>query len=143
MSFNYIIPIIIVIISNLIYHITAKNIPQGANSFLSLIITYLCATIIATAMYFITSKPSNVLEDFDKINWTSYVLGLAVTGVETGIIYMYKAGWNISRGSLVASISLAVLLIIIGAVFFKEHIGVSQVAGIVCCIIGLILINIR
>lgn len=143
MSFNYIMPIIIIIISNIVYHITTKNIPKEANTFLSLAITYLVGTIIAIGMYCLTSKPNRILIDINKLNWTSYILGLAIVGVEIGYLYMYRVGWNISKGSLVANTSLAILLIVIGVLFFKEHIGLYQVVGIVCCIAGLIFINIK
>jgi drug/metabolite transporter (DMT)-like permease len=141
MTLSYVIPIIIVIISNVVYHITTKNIPKGANSFLSLAITYLCGVIITAVMYFITSKSSSVFEDMHKLNWSSYILGLAIVGLEIGYIYMYRAGWDISKGSLFANISLAILLIIIGVLFYKEHISLYQIAGIICCIAGLILVN--
>ncbi|WP_160687605.1 EamA family transporter [Clostridium sp. C2-6-12] len=143
MSFNYIIPIIIIIISNIAYHLTAKNIPKEANSFLSLAITYLVGMVMAIAMYCITSKPSKILTDVNKLNWTSYILGLAILGVEIGYLYMYRVGWNISRGSLVANVSLAILLIIIGVLFYKDHIGLYQIVGIVCCMVGLIFVNLK
>lgn len=143
MSFNYIIPIIIIIISNIVYHVTTKNIPNEANSFLSLAITYLVGMVMAIAMYCLTSKPSRILTDVNKLNWTSCILGLAILGVEIGYLYMYRAGWNISKGSLIANVSLAILLIIIGVLFYKEHIGLYQIVGIVCCIVGLIFVNLK
>lgn len=143
MSFSYFIPIIIIVISNIIYHTTTKNIPQEANSLLSLAITYLVSMIIAVLMYSITSKSNSILTDMHKINWTSYILGLAVVGVEIGYIYMYRVGWNISKGSLIASISLSILLIIIGILFYKEHIGLNQIVGMTCCIVGLIFLNLN
>jgi EamA-like transporter family. len=143
MSFNYIIPIIIIIISNIVYHVTTKNIPKEANSFLSLAITYLVGMVIAIAMYCLTSKPSKILTDVNKLNWTSCILGLAILGVEIGYLYMYRVGWNISKGSLMANVSLAMLLIIIGVLFYKEHIGLYQIVGIVFCIVGLIFVNLK
>ncbi|WP_123054461.1 EamA family transporter [Clostridium sp. JN-1] len=143
MSFNYIVPIIIVITSNVIYHVTTKNIPKEANSFLSVSITYLVGMISALAIYCLTSKSSKILTDIHKLNWTSYVLGLAILGMEVGYIYMYRVGWNISKGSLIANISLAIFLVIIGALFYKEHIGLYQIIGIACCIVGLIFINLN
>jgi drug/metabolite transporter (DMT)-like permease len=53
----------------------------------------------------------------------------------------YRAGWKISLGSLVANIALAVVLIPIGILFFKEGFGFNKVVGAAFCIIGLILIN--
>lgn len=141
MSFNYIIPIVIIIMSNVVYHNTAKNIPKEANSFLSLAITYLVGGVITIAMYCLTSKPTKILTEIHKLDWTSYVLGLAIVGLEIGYMYMYRAGWDISKGSLIANILLAIVLIIIGILFYKEHIGLYQIIGIVCCMVGLIFIN--
>ena len=133
MSFNYIIPIVIIIISNVVYHITTKSIPKEVNSFLSLTVTYLTAAVVVLAMYFLTSKPNKILTDIHKLNWTSYIVGLAIVGVEIGFLYMYRLGWDISKGSLITSVSLAILLIIIGALFYKEHIGLYQIVGIAFC----------
>lgn len=143
MSFKYIIPIVLIIISNIVYHVTTKNIPKEVNSFLSLAITYLTGMIIAVAMYCLTSKPYKILTDIHKLNWTSYIVGLAIVGVEIGYLYMYRLGWNISKGSLIANVSLAILLIIIGALFYKEHIGLYQIVGIAFCIVGLIFVNLK
>lgn len=143
MSFKYIIPIIIIIVSNVVYHVTTKNIPKEVNSFLSLAITYMTGMIVAVAMYCVTSKQNNILTDINKINWTSYVVGLTIVGVEMGFLYMYRLGWDISKGSLITSVSLAILLIIIGALFYKEHIGLYQIVGIVFCIVGLIFVNFK
>ncbi len=143
MSFNYIIPIVIIIISNVIYHITTKSIPKEVNSFLSLTVTYLTATVVVLAMYFLTSKQNKILTDIHKLNWTSYVVGLAIVGVEIGFLYMYRLGWDISKGSLITSVSLAILLIIIGALFYKEHIGLYQIVGIAFCLVGLIFVNLK
>lgn len=143
MSFKYIIPIVVIIISNVVYHVTTKNIPKEANSFLSLTITYLTGTIVVFTMYFLTSKSNKILTDIHKLNWTSCVVGLAIIGVEMGFLYMYRLGWDISKGSLITSVSLAILLIIIGALFYKEHIGLFQIMGIAFCIVGLIFVNLK
>ncbi|KMT21926.1 EamA family transporter [Clostridium cylindrosporum] len=143
MTFNYFFPLVLVILSNLIYHITAKNTPNNINSFLSLTVTYVVGAIVSVLMYFIISKPSDVLKDINKLNWTTYILGLVIVGLEIGYIYMYRVGWNISKGSIVASISVAILLVLVGTLFYKEIIGMYQVSGIVFCIIGLILINLH
>jgi drug/metabolite transporter (DMT)-like permease len=53
----------------------------------------------------------------------------------------YRAGWKISVGSLVANIALALMLIPIGILFYKEGFGVNKMLGAIFCILGLILIN--
>ncbi len=54
---------------------------------------------------------------------------------------MYKAGWEISTGQLVHSAILAICLIIIGAIFYKEPMTAKKLIGIGVCMVGLFLIN--
>jgi drug/metabolite transporter (DMT)-like permease len=75
------------------------------------------------------------------LNWTSPLLGIAIVGLEFGYIMAYRAGWNISVGSLVANILLALALIPIGILFYQEGFGLNKILGAILCIAGLILIN--
>ena len=81
------------------------------------------------------------MTDLKGLNWTSYVMGLAVVGLEAGFIFMYRMGWNLSTGSLVVSIAVAVVLLVAGVMFYNERLGTSQIIGIICCLAGLVLIN--
>ena len=54
---------------------------------------------------------------------------------------MYRVGWNVSTGQVVSSIALAVVLVFVGYLFYKEAITVSKIAGILVCMVGLYLIN--
>ncbi len=134
-------PIILIVISNIFYHICSKSTPDNINPFASLTVTYLVGAAFSAVLFFIFSKGGNIIEEYKKINWTTWVLGLAIVGLEAGSIYMYKAGWNISTGQLVHSAILAICLIFIGVIFYKEHFSASKIAGIVLCMVGLFFIN--
>ena len=141
MNFYYYLPIIVVILSNIVYHNATKNTPQNVNSFLSLTVTYFVGCIISLALYFILRKNIDVLSDFKQLNWTSYFLGLAIVGLEVGYIYMYRLGWQISKGSLVANILVALALIILGIFFYKESLSLRNFIGLGLCIVGIILVG--
>lgn len=66
---------------------------------------------------------------------------MTIVCLEVGNILLYRSGWNISIASLVCNLGLAVLLIAVGLIFYKEQISARQVAGIVLCLAGLVLIN--
>jgi len=137
----YVFSIITIVVSNIMYNICSKSIPAKANPFLSLLITYLTgATISIIALNFYKTD-KKFLQSFQDLNWASVALGFSIVGLELGYIMAYRAGWNISLGSLVANIILAVMLIPIGILFFKEGFGLNKIFGIVLCILGLILIN--
>jgi len=80
--------------------------------------------ISAVLLYFFTSETKNLIADYKNLNWTSFVLGITIVGLEVGFIQMYRAGWNISIGSLVANIILAVVLIIVGLLIYKDNISI-------------------
>jgi uncharacterized membrane protein len=68
-------------------------------------------------------------------------LGLAIVGLETGFIYLYRAGWKVSIGPLVANSLVALGMIVIGLLFYKESLSLKQIIGIVLCMGGLVLVN--
>lgn len=115
--------------------------PENANSFAALTVTYAVAAVLSLVLFFITSEQKNLFSEVLKLNWSSIVLGIAIVALEFGFIALYRAGWKISMGSLVANISLAVVLLIVGIFVYKEQITVRQLAGTVVCAAGLILIT--
>lgn len=135
-------PISIIVISNIIYNICAKSTPSGVNAFASLTITYLIAAIVSFATFFISSKGKNLFTELEKTNWTAFVLGIVIIGLELGYILAYRNGWPMNTASVTANITLAIALIIISFVFYKETITLKQIAGMVLCGGGLVLINI-
>ncbi|WP_243085022.1 hypothetical protein [Lachnospira eligens] len=66
------------------------------NPFASLIITYLVGAAVAFIMFLILGDSRDILTELKKANWTSFVLGIVLVGLEVGFIYAYKAGWKVS-----------------------------------------------
>ncbi len=133
-------PMAIVVISNTIYNICAKSTPQNINGFASLSITYLIAAVTSVIMFFVTAPEKHLIAELTKTNWTAWVLGIAIVGLEFGYFCIYRAGWKVSIASLVANIALACILIIVGILFYKEALNLRQVIGIIVCGIGLFLV---
>ena len=137
---SYLWPIALVVMANTFYHIVAKSTPTGVNAFLSLTVTYIVGAAISFAFYLIQGG-HKLSEELAKLNWTSYALGLCVIGLEIGYIYVFRAGWKVNLGPLVANISLALVLIAVGFLLFKESISVKQMIGVAVCVGGLILVT--
>lgn len=138
---NLYVPIIIVVLSNTFYHICAKSTPETLNPFASLSVTYFVGAIVSVILYFTTAKSPNLLIEYGKLHWSSFVLGIALVGLEAGFLFMYRVGWSVSTGQVVSSIILAVVLVFVGYLFYKEAITVSKIAGILVCMVGLYLLN--
>lgn len=135
-------PILIIVLSNVLYNVCTKSTPNEVNAFATLSVTYLVAAAVSFATFFITSKNKNILTEFSKTNWTTFVLGFVIIGLELGYILAFRNGWKMNTASVTANITLAVALIFVSMIFYKESITLKQIAGIVLCGGGLVLINI-
>lgn len=138
--FNYIWPIGMIVVANIIYNITTKETPQGANAFLSLSVTYGVAMVATFLIFFFTRKGESVGVAFGKLNWTSYVLGIAIIGLELGYIFAFRNGWQVNMTSIVANIILAISLVVVGLLLYHEKLSITQVIGVVLCLGGLVLV---
>lgn len=134
-------PILIIVVSNILYNICTKSTPSEVNAFAALSVTYLIAAVVCFVTFFITAKGRNIFTEFGKTNWTTFVLGVVIVGLELGYILAFRNGWAMNTASVTANITLAVALIVVAAVFYKETITPKQIAGIVLCGSGLVLIN--
>lgn len=133
-------PILLAVAADIFYQITAKSTPQNLNPFAALTITYLVSSAVCFLIFYLT-KGGSLLQEWSKLNWTAFLMGLAIIGLEAGSIYMYKVGWNVNTGFIVKAICVGIALIFVGYLLFNESITMTKVAGIAVCLIGLYLIN--
>lgn len=134
-------PILVVVAANTIYNICAKSTPEAVQPFASLTVTYFVAAVLSALMFFITSKNKDIISEFSNLNWTAFVFGCAIVGLEFGYIYIYRVGWKMGIGSLVANVVLACVLLILGMILYKQNISLKQVAGFLLCLGGIVLIS--
>ncbi|MCR4653379.1 MAG: EamA family transporter [Eubacterium sp.] len=138
---NYVWPIALVIFSNVVYQICAKSVPKEMNPFASLTVTYFIGAVTSVVLYFVLGRNANLVKEYSRLNWAPFVLGVVIVGLETGWIYAYKAGWQVSTGFIVQSAVLSVMLLAVGYLLYHEAFTWNKVVGVVICLIGLVFIN--
>ena len=138
---SYYLSIVLTVIANVLYHVFLKLVPDHVHPFFSLTVTYLVAAGATSLLYFFSPQKLPLLDHFRELNWASYALGLSIVGLETGFLLAYRSGWDISMAGLVSSTTVAVLLIPIGLVLFKESMSGINLLGILLCLAGLVLVN--
>ena len=136
-------PIALVVLSNTLYQVCAKSVPEGMNPLASLTVTYLIGAAVSCALYYILNRDANLFREIRLTNWAPVVLGVVIVGLEVGFIYAFRAGWQISMAQIVSSAVLAVILIFVGYLLYHEAITWNKIAGIIICLAGLVLINFR
>ena len=141
--FSYAWPLGLVVISNVFYQICAKSVPDKMNPLASLTITYVVGAIASLVLYFALNRGESIVLEYQKTNWAPFILGIVIVGLEVGYIYAYKAGWPVSVAQIVQSAVLAVILIFVGYMLYKEAITWNKIVGIIICLAGLGLINMK
>jgi len=140
---SYVWPIALVVLSNTVYQICAKEVPAGMNAFASLTVTYLVGALASGVLFFATGNGAGMLQEYGRLNWAPFVMGLVVVGLEAGWIYAYKAGWPVSTAFIVQSAILAGFLLIAGYMLYHESLAWNKIAGVVICLAGLYVMNYR
>ena len=138
---NMLWPLLLIVGSNCFYHICAKSMPAEVNPFASLTLTYRVGALLSALLFLGSAGFSRLGTELAKTNWTALVLGIAIVGLEAGFVFLYRAGWKVSSGALVANICLAVALLFIGWLLYKESISPRQLLGVALCCAGLLLVN--
>ena len=134
-------PIFLVVLSNTVYQICAKSLPADVHPLASATITYLVGALTTVVLYHVLVRDGNILREWGHANWTSFVLGVVVVGLEVGMLYTYRVGWPVSTATVVQGAFLAVVLLFVGALLFHEQITLSKVLGIALCMVGLYFLN--
>jgi len=141
--FSYIWPLGLVVLANVFYQICAKSVPEKVNPFASLTVTYVIGALLSLVMYYVLNRDANILQEYRKLNWAPFIMGIAIVGLEVGYIYAYKAGWPVSLAQIVQASILAVILIFVGFLVYKEAMTWNKIVGIIVCLAGLGLINMK
>ena len=130
-------PILLSAFSGVVYQICSKSSPKDLDPLASLTITYVIAAVAAGLMYCIFHKGAgNLPKEYAHLNWTAYILGIAVIGIDLGNRYMYRAGWSVGTGYLVNSVVLSIALLVVGFLIYKETITWNKAIGVVLCLAG-------
>ena len=123
--------------SNVLYHVAQKSIPGGAHPLTSLIVTYLVALVVTLLLWPFYPGGRPTWRSLGALNWTSVAVGVAIVGVEMGVLLAYRAGWRVSVRSTVVNVALVVVLMPVGLLIFGERLTAANAAGLVLCLAGL------
>ena len=130
------------VLSSLLYHVILKFTPSDVNPALSLAVTYAVAVLGSLVLLLVFPLSGSLRGALKELNWASYALALALVGLEVGFLLAYRAGWNISTAAIFVNVAVTLLLLPIGVVALKERLSIVNVAGVLVCVVGLVMINV-
>lgn len=140
---SYVWPLGLAVLSNVFYQICAKSLPENVDPLASLTVTYAVGAVSSFVLYFLLNRDANILAEYSRLNWAPFLLGVVIVGLEVGFLLAYRAGWPVSTAQIVQSAVLGVILIFVGRALYSEAITWNKIAGVLICLCGLGLINMK
>lgn len=122
--------IAVAVASTVIYHIAQKSIAGGGSIFGALASAYGIAMVISLVGLFFQTGRIDVGELISFRNWPVLLLGLAVFGIEVGVLLTYKAGANVNTLPIIVNGVVMACLVPLGALIYSENISSSSIFGI-------------
>ena len=135
-------PIAVAVAANVLYHVASKSIAPEQNAFMGLVVNYATA-LIASAILFYLTPHEKFLVEAARSNWACVLMGLAITGVEVSFVMIYRAGGEMSTASLIVNVLLALAMLAVGGVFYREQITAQKIFGAMLCMAGVIVLSLH
>ena len=139
----YVASIALLVCSGVLYQLFQKLINPMANPVFSLICTYSVAIVASALLLLVVPLKGTIAAELKNVNIYSFLLAIPIIGIELGYLLLYRAGGNFSYSSALVSSMITFLLVIIGMVAFKEAMSIKKMIGLVFCIAGIVLLNIK
>lgn len=133
--------LVLVLVSNVVYHVAQKSVPRGVDPLLATAAAYVVALILTVGIWLGRAASAPIGPSLRSMNWSNVAVGLAIVGVEVGFLLIYRAGGDVSKSSALNSTALAIVLAVVGWAFFGERLAAPQWAGLGLCVAGIVLLT--
>ncbi len=138
---SYYLPFALAVGGSLLYHLSQRSIPQGANPFYATVIAYAVGAAICIICAQMYPAGKSFVETARGANWAVVGVGVAAMLIELGFLLAYRAGWKVSVAAISVNVAGAAVLIPLGVLMFKEQLSPRNVVGLVFCVAGLVLVT--
>ncbi len=139
--FIYYFSISLAILSSALYHFSAKSTSPNINFAISLVVTYAVALGITIVAAFFLPAPNGLFAELKQLNWASFLLAVAIVGIEFGFLMVYRSGWNLGIAAVLVNVVASLILLPVAIFLFKDKISWVNILGIFVCLAGLVMLN--
>jgi len=133
--------ILLVIAGNVIYHLGQRAIPRDADPVVATLGAYLVAIVVTLVTVPFLAAEGAVRGGWRALNASTLAVGAGIVAIELGFLLAYRAGWRLSTASISANATVALVLVGVGAVVYREALTPGRLTGIGLCVVGLWLVT--
>ena len=140
-EYTFYLSAIVAILGTVGYHMLMKKIPSTINPLVSIVSIYVAIVILSTLMLPFFLGSGTLLAGLKQMTWLQGGIAFCILMMEIGFLMMYRSGWDLSTGNIVTGAIINIALGFIGVFLLKEGLSYLNIAGVLCCIVGVILIG--
>ena len=129
-------PLALVVGGSVMYHLSAKSIPAVYDPMAALIGLYATALVGAVAVVAATRAWRAPAGPMRVWHPTIAMVGVGALLIEMGFLLAYRGGLAVSTTSVVANGIVALLLVLLGTLWFGEPFTIAKVVGVLLCLAG-------
>jgi len=107
----------------------------------SLVVTYAVALGLTAIIAVLFPTEGGFAAEIQKLNWSSFLLAFAIVGIEFGFLLVYRSGWNLGIAAVLVNVVASLILVPVAIYVFKAKLNWVNVAGILVCLVGLMMLN--
>ncbi|WP_273095304.1 hypothetical protein [Dialister succinatiphilus] len=133
-------PVGLVVLADVFYQVCARRLSTLQSPLAALGMTYLVSACLCALLFEILIPGGHIFHEIWPPHPEALLVGLAITGLEVGSIFMYRAGWPMNIGFLVYTALAIVVLLMVGHFMYGESLRPLQQAGIGLAAAGMFLI---
>ena len=134
-----IISVCMIIGGGVLYHLCQKATPNNLDPFLSLCISFGLASLACLAISL--SHHGVTTAQLHRVNWATVALSAALVGIESGYLIGYRYGLKLNITSFVCNTIIALVLLGVGTMVYRESFTLRSASGFVLCVAGLLLLR--
>jgi drug/metabolite transporter (DMT)-like permease len=132
---------VVAIVSSVLYHVSQKATPIDAHPAVALLVTYALASCLTLLLLLFFPLRGAPLSELHRLNWSTLVLAISIVGLEVGFLLAYRSGWNVGLAAVLVNVAAGLILVPVAIFRFKETLNSVNLAGVLVCLVGLVMIN--
>jgi drug/metabolite transporter (DMT)-like permease len=133
-----IVPLLMIVGGGVLYHVSQKATPAAVDPFLALFISFGLASLACLGIFI--ARQGFSAAQLHRVSWTSIALALSLVAIESGYLIGYRAGLRLNITSFVCNNLIALVLLGVGTILYREAFTLRTGSGMVICAAGLLLL---
>lgn len=133
-----IVPLLMIVGGGVLYHVSQKATPAAVDPFLALFISFGLASLACLGIFI--ARQGLSAAQLHRVSWTSIALALSLVAIESGYLIGYRAGLRLNITSFVCNNLIALVLLGVGTILYREAFTLRTGSGMVICAAGLLLL---